>query len=114
MISLENLGKKVEIEGRVSEIPWQHLIKTDTGKEAVYIDLDDGYQIVAYIEGETNCAGRLRLEGTVIEVVGRSKRPGSDERFVEYQLDVSDWECIGGNNKIRQVSIDDLDNLENG
>ena len=114
MISPENLGKKVEIEGRVSEIPCQHLIKTDTVKEVVYIDLDDGDQIVAYFEDKTGCAGRVRLEGTVIEVAGRSKRPGSDERFAEYQLDVLSWECIGDNDKIKRVLLSDLSDLENG
>ena len=114
MISKDNLGKKVEIEGRVSEIPWQHMINTVTGKDAFYIDLEDGDQIVAYIEGEINHTGLLRMEGTVIETAGRSKRPGSDERFVEYQLDVFNWECIGDDNNKQHVSIDDLNSLENG
>jgi len=112
MISSDDLGREVVLEGRVAQIPWQHLIRTDADKEIIYIDLDDGDQIVAYVEGGLRCGGRLRLEGTVIEVRGLSKRPGSDEAFVDYQLDVSAWDCIEGDDEPFSATLDDLNDLE--
>ena len=94
MITAEDTGKRVVLTGRVARIPWQHLVRTGTGKDVVYVDLDDGGQIVAYAEGGLECDGRVMLEGTVIETGGKSKRPGSRERYAEYQLDVLRWERI--------------------
>lgn len=87
-------GEVVEVEGRISENPWQHLIDARRAASALYFDLDDGDQIVAYAPEPQSCPGRLRLTGVVIRVEGRSKRPGSDERYAEHQLEVTKVECL--------------------
>lgn len=94
----QHVGAQVVIEGRVSKTPYQHLIDPVAGKNIEYFDLDDGDQIVIYVKGPIGCAGKVRLTGKVKEVVGTSKRPGSKhkERYVEYQIDVTRWQCLEG------------------
>lgn len=85
-------GRRVVVTGRVSNVPWQHLIDARRAAEAVYVDVDDGVQVVAYVRGELPTSGRLRLVATVLRSEGGAKRPGSSERHVELQLDVLAWE----------------------
>jgi len=92
----EHVGRTVALEGKASDMPWQHLTTYLPGKEMVYFDLDDGLQILVYVAGGLPCAGRARLTGTVLRIAGLGKRPGSNEEHVEYQLDVERWECLEG------------------
>ena len=91
------VGQKVELEGKLSDLPWQHLINfSDTHKEIQYFDLVNGDQIVVYSQNPIECAKKMKLSGKVIEVIGKSKRPGdtSEIEYVEYQILVDDWECF--------------------
>lgn len=90
------LGKKITIEGRISDIPWQHLIMSvPTHKHIYYFDLLDGYQIVIYAKEVIDCSENLIVEGEVIEVRGPSKRPSKidDINYVEYHILVDKWDC---------------------
>jgi len=97
-IELQKLvGKKIDIIGKISEIPWQHLIEfSDSHKIIQYFDLESGDQIVVYSQDSIDCQNTVKLSGEVIKVIGKSKRPGnvSDSVFIEYQLLVDDWECF--------------------
>jgi hypothetical protein len=101
-LSRESVGKEVCVVGKISQIPWQHMIRPDLGKDAQYIDLEEGGQIVAYMRGMSSCAQPLLLEGKVLLTEGESKRPGSKERTSELQLDVSRWTCLnaGGSKRL--------------
>ncbi len=88
-------GRKVEIAGRVSNTPWQHLIANPEGfAYSAYFDVGD-FQIVVYSKAPIACPGALLARGTVVKVQGSSKRPGSkaDESFVEYHLAADSWDC---------------------
>lgn len=87
-------GQTVSVTGRVSKVPGQHLIRSERAADAVYFDVDGKGQIVAYVRGGLSTEGRVRLTGTVVSAEGRSKRPGSSERYTELQLDVTSWEDL--------------------
>lgn len=93
-LSRENVGKEVAVVGRVSQMPWQHMIRADTGKQAEYIDLQEGGQIVAYLASPVACGQPVLLEGKVLLTEGGAKRPGSKETASELQLDVGRWTCL--------------------
>ncbi len=91
-------GKKVELAGRVSDTPWQHLVGNPDGfPYSCYFDVDR-FQIVVYAKRPIACSGVLVVRGTVVEIRGSSKQPGSkaDESYVEYHLTADEWECGGG------------------
>ena len=93
----KQVGKKIEIMGKISDVPWQHLIDfSDTHKIIQYIDLVSGDQIVVYSQEPIECSHRLKISGEVIKVIGKSKRPRdtSENVYVEYQILVDDWECF--------------------
>ena len=93
----ENIGKTISLIGSVSPTPWQHLIEIkETYENIEYLDLEDGNQIVVYSRKSIKCEGRIKITGKVIEVAGRSKRPGdtSESVYSEYQIVVDDWECF--------------------
>ena len=88
-------GRKVELSGRVSETPWQHLMANPEGYGlSYYFDVGD-FQIVVYSKSPIECPGVILVRGTVIKVQGSSKRPGTkaDESFVEYHVTADSWEC---------------------
>jgi hypothetical protein len=88
-------GRRVEIRGRISETPWQHLISNPEGYgQSYYFDVGDS-QIVIYTKAPLDCAGELTVRGTVVRVQGSSKRPGSkaDESYIEFHIAVDGWEC---------------------
>jgi hypothetical protein len=89
----ESEGKTVTLSGTVSRMPWQHIIGNIEGKRVEYFDLPDGDQIVIYVPENFNCSGRVKLTGKSFRVEAGAKRPGSEERFVDYQLNVTSWEC---------------------
>jgi len=90
----EYIGKKVRLEGYVSDMPWQHLIDfSDEYPEINYIDCDKE-QIVVYTKGPIMCESKVRIEGILKKVAGESKRPGSEEVYYEYQIVGETFECI--------------------
>ena len=80
------------LDGKVAEIPYQHLIQPIEGKRVEYIDLDSGGQIVAYVPEEFTCTGKARLHGKFIRIDGESKR-GDGTPMSEEQIVVSRFEC---------------------
>ena len=91
----EHLGKEITLKGKISETPWQHMIDTSHNFENIYyLDLEGGDQIVFYSKEPVICSSVIRIEGKVIRVIGKSKRPGSDTTFIEYQIVAEKWECL--------------------
>jgi hypothetical protein len=89
------VGEAVALLGRVSNMPWQHMIRADMGgKVPEYFDLEDRSQIVVYAAGGLRCGGPILLRGAVLLTEGSSKRPGSKEVGSEIQLDVAAWRCL--------------------
>ena len=87
-------GDRVAVEGRVSAEPWQHIIAADRAQDAVYFDVTDGGQIVAYVQGGLPEGVLLRLEGTIRDARAGSKRPGSKVEVGELQLFVTTWHPV--------------------
>jgi hypothetical protein len=88
------VDKKVCLQGRVSQTPWQHMIASLEGYPYdEYFDVGD-YQIVIYLKSRIDCPGPVRVYGRVVMVEGAGKRPQpGDEPYREYHLAVDTWEC---------------------
>ncbi len=88
------VGQKVVIEGRLAKTPWQHMIHWPEGYgQIAYFDFELGRQTVLYAKAAVDCPGFLTVWGTVVEIRGESKRPGSDAPAVEYHILVEKVEC---------------------
>lgn len=91
-----HLGAEVDLRGRVSATPWQHLMNPPPGHgEQVYFDLSDG-QTVVYARTTIPCRGGAVVRGTVMMVGGGPKRLGSkipDEAYREVHLVATGWRC---------------------
>ncbi len=88
------VGQKVVIEGRLAKTPWQHMIHWPEGYgQIAYFDFELGRQTVLYAKTAVDCPGFLTVWGTVVEIRGESKRPGSDAPAVEYHILVEKVEC---------------------
>ena len=90
----EKVGKREFVVGKVSMMPWQHMIRSDMKKMAIYFDLETGGQTVAYSKGDITCRGPAVIFGTWLLTEGSSKRPGSKEVGSEIQFDVAEWACL--------------------
>jgi hypothetical protein len=91
----ENIGKEIILKGKLSDTPWQHMIDTSQKYENIYyLDLEGGDQIVFYSRNPVECKDEIMIKGKVIRVVGKSKKPGSDITYIEYQIVAEEWECI--------------------
>ena len=92
-----NVGKKVKIQGKISNVMWQHFtIKTIEHPYMNYIDLNETLQIVAYSKEEINCKTNVELTGELIKVgtKGTDPRQKIHDEFFEYQLIVDSWKCL--------------------
>jgi hypothetical protein len=90
-------NRLIRIQGRLNAIPWQHLINIPERYPVVdYLDIEGRAQIVIYTKSKIPCSGPLIVEGKVVELTGTSKRPGSNEKVVEYQIFVDRWICQSG------------------
>jgi hypothetical protein len=93
----EQVGQSVEVLGRISDTPWQHMMGSVPGKpHALYFDLAaGGAQTVLYSADLIRCKGDVLVKGTVIEVSGAGKRdPARKEPLHrEFHIDVTSWEC---------------------
>ncbi|MBN2151175.1 MAG: hypothetical protein JW839_07020 [Candidatus Lokiarchaeota archaeon] len=88
------VDKTVTVTGRISGVPWQHIVASVEGcHSSEYFDLDDGYQIVVYLKNPITEKGRISVTGKVIGVRGGSKRPGAakSEPYTEYHVVVDSW-----------------------
>ncbi len=87
-------GKKVTFEATIAMIPWQHLINApDTHTHINYLNIEKE-QVVVYSKEKIDCKAKVNVKGTVVKTQGKSKRPGSDEVFTEYQVLADSWECV--------------------
>jgi hypothetical protein len=87
-------GKKVSFEGTIAMVPWQHLIELpDTHRNINYVNVGKD-QVVVYTKEAIECKAKVLVRGTVVKIQGKSKRPGSDEVFTEYQVVADSWQCI--------------------
>ena len=66
----------------------------DTHPYSEYINDEDDDQTVVYFKSQVRCPGKLRIIGKVIKIEGRSKRPGSDQKVVEYQILADEYKCL--------------------
>jgi hypothetical protein len=82
--------------GRVSDVPWQHVMGNVPGKNPEYFDLSTDMQTVIYVAGAIECPGQVEVVGEVIEVSTQAKRPSKSggERHSELHLDVSSFRCL--------------------
>lgn len=88
------VGAKVRLDGRISNLPWQHMIHWPDGySQMAYFDFELGRQTVLYAKSAIACPGPLTVWGTVVKIQGESKRPGSQEPIVEYHILVDRFEC---------------------
>ena len=95
-----SVSKTIIITGYVSNVMNQHIIKhIKTHPIENYIDLDDGYQTIAYSKYTlpSNCL--LKITGTVIETRGEFERNGEmetkiDDSYVEYHILVDSWKTF--------------------
>lgn len=93
----DKVGKKIALRGKISDVPWQHMIEdVENYNHIYYFDLEGGNQIVIYSKAEIQCASSLSVTRKVIEVRGKSKRPGKidDITYVEFHIIVDDWTCL--------------------
>ncbi len=92
-------GKNILIKGRVSNVPWQHLIGNFKDYPvAVYFDIGkdfDKYQTVIYLRkgSEPDENEIILVKGQVVKVEGMSKRGNSDKDiFNEFHILVHEYE----------------------
>ncbi len=89
----EYTGKTVTVTGRISDVPWQHIIANEPGHPFSYYFDVGPEQTVIYAKTGIECGPGLTVTGTVIEVGTKSKKPGDDQTYREYQILVEDWVC---------------------
>ncbi len=90
------VGETVELSGKLSDRAWQHMIDIKPDYPYIaYVDFENGDQLVVYTKTLPVCNGKFGLKGTVIEIEGESKRPGSDEKFTEIQITADEITCDG-------------------
>jgi hypothetical protein len=86
-------NQEVSITGKISSIPWQHLIGSFKGySRDYYFDVGDD-QIVIYSKEEINCTSGLTVYGTVTKVAGHSKDERVNVVYTEYHILVDRWEA---------------------
>ena len=85
----KHLNNEIIIRGRISDEPWHHLVGFfEDYPYPYYFELEDGFQIIVYTKEEIDTKNLVEVEGKVIDVKGRSKRPfdSDEEVYSEYHL----------------------------
>ncbi len=93
----QHVGKKVKIQGKISNVMWQHLtIITKDHPYMKYVDIDETFQVVAYSKEEITCETNVELMGEIIKVGNKESDPKYKihDEFFEYQVIVDSWKCI--------------------
>jgi len=89
----KEVEENINLTGKISVRPEQHMIDVPQGYPySDYFDTDK-IQYVIYSKEKINCSGEFTLKGSMIEIEGGSKRPGSDEVYTEKQILVDSYEC---------------------
>ncbi len=71
-----NIGEKVSITGKISNVMWQHFhTYVKTHPHIGYIDLDETHQIVVYTKNPIECNGVVHLTGKLIKTKYKSDSP---------------------------------------
>lgn len=84
----------VFMSGKISDIPYQHMISIPKNYEnASYLDINKN-QLVIYTKTPVKSNKKIELIGKVILLGGTSKRPGSKQKYSEYQIIVDYWNYI--------------------
>lgn len=97
-VDLKNyVDKKVVVEGKVSDKPWQHIIYSSS-KYPVSSYFDIGkYQIVIYSKEMIGTVKKIKVKGTVVKVTAKSKNPKlskAGEIYTEYHILVDKIEPV--------------------
>ena len=86
-------GQKIQLSGTVAQEIWQHMIDApETHPFINYICMGDE-QVVVYSKDNIICDSTVKIFGVVKKVEGKSKKPGSKERQVEFHIVADKWEC---------------------
>lgn len=89
----KNTGKIVTVNGKVSQIMWQHIMQpTKEYQNITYLDFDK-QQTVVYSKEPIKCKGMVEVTGRVIKVEGNSKDPRRKEAVDEYHIQAEKWSC---------------------
>jgi hypothetical protein len=87
----DHVGKTVTVYGKISNVPWQHILAGDTSyRYSYYFDVGSS-QTVIYAQEKIDCSLLLSVTGKVIEVKSTSNKTGSDYR--EFHILVDSWFC---------------------
>ncbi|MFH0887322.1 MAG: hypothetical protein V1843_04060 [bacterium] len=93
-------GKKVGLNGKISDKPWQHLIGSFPEYPHIYyFDIDGGGQTVLYCKEKIDPGTYIMAIGTPVKVTGESKDPRSNKAYTEYQILVDRWDYAGQKEK---------------
>lgn len=91
------VGKKVVIEGKISDVPWQHIMLSSSDYPvSSYFDIGKS-QIVIYSKEMIGTTKKIKVKGTVVKVSGKSKNPKyakSKETYCEYHILVDKVEPV--------------------
>ena len=83
------VDKKVVVEGKVSDKPWQHIIYYSSKYTvASYFDIGKD-QIVIYSKEMIGTTKKIKVKGTVIKVTAKSKNPNLSKAgkiYAEYHI----------------------------
>lgn len=95
-----NVGKRVKIVGKVSNIMWQHMFAGHPSHMFEnYIDLEGNIQIVVFTKQKITCKNKVEIKGKVVNVESDFGNPNVkiSDKFVEYQIIADSWKCIESN-----------------
>lgn len=84
------VGKKVIVEGKISNVMWQHIMGSFSSHPwHYYFDIDKS-QIVLYTKEKIEKKGKIKVAGEVVELRGggapKGKKTKVDESYVEYHI----------------------------
>ncbi len=102
-----NLGKQMELKGKISKIIWQHmLIRVPDYPHTNYFDIisegkDDSLQLVVYSKEPLPEDCILKITGELIKAEGKTKHLSEEKRkyYSEYQFIAKSFEIISSDSK---------------
>jgi hypothetical protein len=108
----EIIEKNVSFTGEISKKPEQHMIDIPEDYPfSEYFDTDK-LQYVIYSKERINCAGELTVKGSIIQITGTSKKPGSNEVYKENEILVDSFECAQPTKNVEPEPLTAADETE--